>query len=92
MIVEDFTVLLLSAILLAIPGVAVLGGRRRAGLADSPTKTDQMDLLRFKNCPQCSERLSLSALVCDACDYNFLAGFHSRYKLLPAPDRDRLAS
>lgn len=26
-----------------------------------------------KNCPNCAEQLPLSALICDACDYNFLS-------------------
>jgi hypothetical protein len=40
----------------------------------------------LKKCPKCAEQLQLSALVCDACDYNFLAGSVThRYKMLPAP-------
>jgi hypothetical protein len=37
--------------------------------------------------------MPLSTLVCDACDYNFLSGSsQSRYRLLPAPDADRLSA
>jgi hypothetical protein len=37
----------------------------------------------LKPCPNCAEQLMLSALVCDACDYNFLAARPARQKLLP---------
>ena len=37
--------------------------------------------------PNCAEQLPLSALVCDACDYNFLAERPGRgQQLLPPPD------
>lgn len=40
----------------------------------------------LKKCPKCSEELQLSALFCDTCDYNFLAGSVThRHKMLPAP-------
>lgn len=40
----------------------------------------------LKTCPNCAEQLPLSALVCDACDYNFLAARPGRgQKLLPPP-------
>jgi hypothetical protein len=40
----------------------------------------------MKPCPSCAEQLPLSALVCDACDYNFLAARPGRgQKLLPPP-------
>jgi hypothetical protein len=39
-----------------------------------------------KNCPNCAEPTPISALFCDACDYNFLSGtIGSRQKSLPAP-------
>lgn len=43
-------------------------------------------VLAFKKCPQCADQLPVSTLVCDACDYNFLAGSILRHKLLPAPE------
>jgi hypothetical protein len=50
----------------------------------------------LKNCPNCAEQLPLSALMCDACDYNFLAAMPGRgQKLLPAPHQmseQRIAS
>jgi hypothetical protein len=43
-------------------------------------------LATLKKCPKCAEQLPLSALVCDACDYNFLSRMVGhRHKLLPSP-------
>jgi hypothetical protein len=40
----------------------------------------------LKPCPSCAEQLPLSALICAACDYNFLAARPGRgQKLLPPP-------
>jgi hypothetical protein len=39
-----------------------------------------------KNCPNCAEPLPLSALICEACDYNFLSrSVGGKHKLLAAP-------
>jgi hypothetical protein len=39
-----------------------------------------------KDCPNCSEPLPLSALICEACDYNFLSrSVGGKHKLLAAP-------
>ena len=39
-----------------------------------------------KQCPNCAEQLPLSAIICQACDYNFLAERPGRgQKLLSAP-------
>jgi hypothetical protein len=41
----------------------------------------------LKKCPNCPERLPLSALICDACDYNFLSGMVARgQRMLPSPE------
>ena len=41
----------------------------------------------LKKCPKCAEQLQLSALICDACDYNFLSGMvGQRDRLLPSPE------
>jgi len=41
----------------------------------------------LKNCPHCAEQLPLSALICDACEYNFLSRMvGGRHKLLPSPE------
>src|SRR4029077_10488953 len=39
----------------------------------------------LKPCPNCAEQLPLSALVCDACDYNFLAARPERGQKLLLP-------
>jgi hypothetical protein len=49
------------------------------------TRKQELGVLAFKKCPQCDEQLPVSTLVCDACDYNFLASSILRHKLLPAP-------
>lgn len=39
-----------------------------------------------KNCPNCAEPTPISALFCDACEYNFLSEMvGTRQKSLPAP-------
>jgi hypothetical protein len=40
----------------------------------------------LKSCPNCNEQLPLSAIICDICDYNFLAARPGRgQNLLPPP-------
>src|SRR5215470_20120165 len=40
----------------------------------------------LKSCPNCATQHALSALICDACDYNFLAERPGRgQRLLPPP-------
>jgi hypothetical protein len=40
-----------------------------------------------KKCPNCAEQLPLLAIICEVCDYNFLAERPGRgQKLLPAPE------
>jgi hypothetical protein len=47
---------------------------------------ERQHVLTLKKCPKCAEQLPLSALVCDACDYNFLSGMVGYgHKLLPSP-------
>jgi len=42
--------------------------------------------ITLKPCPNCTEQLLISALVCDTCDYNFLAARPLRgQQLLPPP-------
>jgi len=43
-------------------------------------------ILNQKNCPHCAEPTPISALICEACDYNFLSGTVARQKSLPAPE------
>ena len=40
-----------------------------------------------KPCPNCAEQLPLSAIICNKCDYNFLAARPGRgQNLLPSPE------
>jgi hypothetical protein len=39
-----------------------------------------------KPCPNCAEQLPLAAIICGACDHNFLADRPGRVKLLPPPE------
>jgi hypothetical protein len=40
----------------------------------------------LKKCPKCAEQLPLSALVCDACEYNFISRIVGHgHKLLASP-------
>jgi hypothetical protein len=40
----------------------------------------------LKPCPNCAKQLPLSAIICDTCDYNFLAARPGRgQNLLPSP-------
>ncbi len=42
-----------------------------------------------KNCPGCEGQLPLSAIICEGCDYNFLAARPVRMQaLLPGPDTE----
>jgi hypothetical protein len=45
----------------------------------------------YKNCPNCSAQVQLAALLCDACDYNFIAMPIFRNKLLNPPTASRAA-
>jgi hypothetical protein len=57
-----------------------------AALQKGYGKKDHFAGPALKKCPKCTEELQLSALVCDTCDYNFLAGSVThRHKMLPAP-------
>jgi hypothetical protein len=41
----------------------------------------------LKPCPNCAEQLPLSSLICEKCDYNFLAARPGHgQKLLPSPE------
>jgi len=40
-----------------------------------------------KKCPGCEMQLPLSAIICDGCNYNFLAARPDRsHRMLPAPE------
>jgi hypothetical protein len=40
-----------------------------------------------KKCPGCEQQLPLAAIICEGCDYNFLAARPDRsHSMLPAPE------
>jgi hypothetical protein len=41
----------------------------------------------LKQCPSCAQQLPLSAIMCDACDYNFLAERPGRRQILLQPPK-----
>jgi uncharacterized membrane protein len=50
-------------------------------------KRHHVVLSALKKCPKCAEQLPLSALICDACDYNFLSRIVGHgHKLLASPN------
>jgi hypothetical protein len=85
-----------AAIALLVPLIAIRIARHKArsqvhefaGRALNPfRKNEATALTALKKCPGCAEELPLSALICDGCDYNFLAGSaRYKHKMLPAPD------
>ena len=96
MIAEGFNIYYLGAIAAILPVLAaIIASKKHVGsfhgfLSGASVgifqKTEPMNLLTLKKCPECAEPLSLSALLCDKCDYNFLSGsIAHRHKLLPPP-------
>jgi hypothetical protein len=50
-------------------------------------KKEPVALPAFKKCPKCTGEIPIFALVCDACDYNFISGLvGNRHPMLPAPN------
>ncbi|MGH7797099.1 MAG: hypothetical protein ACREQ2_19730 [Candidatus Binatia bacterium] len=50
-------------------------------------KKQHVPLTALKKCPKCDDQLPLPALVCDACDYNFISGIAGhRRQMLPSPN------
>lgn len=90
-----FTIALIFVLL-----AARLARRKRSGFSQSfsapntpanhgPSKHlfERKRIATQKPCPNCGKQLSLSALICDACDYNFLAERPERgQQLLPPPE------
>jgi hypothetical protein len=95
-IAGGINILHFSAIALILVFLAVRIAKRKSFTArsdpmDNSTATrffKRHPLSALKKCPNCAEQLPLSALICDACDYNFLSGMvgHGQ-KLLPSPER-----
>ncbi|MGH7887063.1 MAG: hypothetical protein ACREPG_04305 [Candidatus Binatia bacterium] len=97
MIVEESNILHFAAIALMLVLLAarravsffksLLAGRRFANDRNPDRIFEQQRFSALKKCPGCSEELPLSALMCEACDYNFLSGMVGHgHKLLPSPE------
>ena len=94
-IAGGINILHFSAIALILVFLAVRIAKRKSFTArsdpmDNSTATrffKRHPISALKKCPNCAEQLPLSALICDACDYNFLSGMvgHGQ-KLLPSPE------
>jgi hypothetical protein len=90
-IAEDLPGFFLFAILLTVATFISLTEKKSGN--STAKEHHPTDIRAFKKCPGCAEELPLSTLVCDACEYNFLSGsIGSKYKLLPAPDAERLSA
>ena len=64
-----------------------LAGRRLTNHRATDRMFEMPHIQAMKKCPNCTEQLPLSALLCEACDYNFLAGMVGHgHKLLPSPE------
>jgi hypothetical protein len=87
MIAESSNIFYFSAIALILTFLTarfkwLLGG----ALIGLIARRQHVALPELKKCPKCSDPVPLSALICDACDYNFLSRtVGHRHKLLPAP-------
>jgi hypothetical protein len=99
LIVESLDVLYLGAALtLALLAARIL--RRKRSVPKSFQAHDSFTRKRvtvrlfksqrspvLKQCPSCAEQFPLSALMCDNCDYNFLAERPGRRQVLLPPPR-----
>ena len=95
MLIENSNLIYYAAMALILALLAVRTARKEGAnsfrrllpkaLQKYRVNTDHLTVLAFKKCPQCDDQLPVSTLVCDACDYNFLASSILRHQLLPAP-------
>jgi len=101
MIAEDATILDFAAVALIVVYVAariangnyrsyfksLLAGRMFTDDQAADRMFERQNISALKTCPCCTEKLPLSTLICEACDYNFLSGMVGHgHKLLPAPE------
>jgi hypothetical protein len=101
MIVESLDILYFSAIALILVFLTARIAKKKDGnflkscMAGSTPRNNgttgrifkRQHISALKNCPKCAEQLPLSALICDACDYNFLSRMVGhRHKLLPSSE------
>jgi hypothetical protein len=53
----------------------------------SGRRFEKQESPELKPCPNCTDKLPLSAIICNTCDYNFLAARPGRgQKMLPSPE------
>ena len=101
MLVEGSNILLAAIALVVIFLAARMVRRKQSGLFRSSKRADRAFTLHrksggmfakqhtqaLKKCPNCAKELSLSTLICEGCEYNFLAGTVGlRNRALPAPE------
>jgi hypothetical protein len=101
MIAEESNILHFAAIALILVFLAIRRAKGKDGsffksflagrTLTKDSTTDRMfemhHIQAMKKCPNCSEQLPLSALICEPCDYNFLSGMVGHgHKLLPSPE------
>ena len=93
MLAEDLNGFFVFAIIVTIAVLVAIAAKRSGHRPGFIQQKNHLDRRAFKKCPKCADQLPLSALVCDACEYNFLSGFVGhRHKLLPAPDAGQLST
>ena len=84
LIAEDSNILHFSAIALILVFLTARIAKKKYFASRRFSESQRIPAL--KKCPNCAEQLSLSALICDGCDYNFLSRMVGRgQKLLPSP-------
>lgn len=84
-----YSAIALILILLAIKTVKKSSRLRSARAVYRPSgrRFESKRIQALKPCPHCAKELPLSAILCEACDYNFLAERPGRgQKLLPPPE------
>jgi hypothetical protein len=101
MLAEDLNILHFAAIPLILVLLAIrrakanrggffkslLAGCRFTKNLDADRMFERQHVQALKKCPNCTEELPLSALICEGCDYNFLSGMVGQgHKLLPSPE------
>jgi hypothetical protein len=66
---------------------ALINGRVFSKDCAADRMFEKQQIVASKKCPNCAEPLPLSAIICEACDYNFLSGMVGySNRLLAAPE------
>lgn len=101
MLAEDINLLHISAIAMIVAFLTAKRTKREEGGflksllpkimfandRDADRMFERQHIQALKKCPNCTEELPLSVLICEACDYNFLSGMVGLgHKLLPSPE------